>query len=250
MARSHQKSSIRRQNKNTRYVGKFILFVEGMNTEYTYFELLKKSNCQIKPVVKKGKGISSCVDFVNEAINKFEHLPQNERNTYKQKWLVFDFDGRPDFADGIKIARDKGFKVAFSSMCIEYWFVLHFRSHDGAPIPMKGNSHSKAQVDMINSYILSYNKGAAHKIQQYNSSSKKVDDDFFDLLMATDPESGRCRALNAFLRARKIHQKKKSNGDEFSESVTTIYELLADLGMFEKQSGTWKLFTIDDLQTH
>lgn len=221
-----------------------------MNTEYTYFELLKKSNCQIKPVVKKGKGISSCVDFVNEAINKFEHLPQNERNTYKQKWLVFDFDGRPDFADGIKIARDKGFKVAFSSMCIEYWFVLHFRSHDGAPIPMKGNSHSKAQVDMINSYILSYNKGAAHKIQQYNSSSKKVDDDFFDLLMATDPESGRCRALNAFLRARKIHQKKKSNGDEFSESVTTIYELLADLGMFEKQSGTWKLFTIDDLQTH
>jgi len=34
-------------------------------------------------------------------------------------------------------------------MCIEYWFVLHFYDMDGQPIPMKGFSHSQAQIDLV-----------------------------------------------------------------------------------------------------
>lgn len=40
--------------------------------------------------------------------------------------MIFDYDGHDDFWDAIKFARKNGFQVAFSSMCIEYWFVLHF----------------------------------------------------------------------------------------------------------------------------
>ncbi len=104
------------------------------------------------PVTRRGHGISSCVAFVNESEQKWKAMPIEEKAKYDKRWLVFDDDGRADFAEGIKLARDKGFGVAFSSMCIEYWFLLHFQNQDGSPIPMIGDSHSKAQIQTINKH--------------------------------------------------------------------------------------------------
>ena len=236
--------TIKRSNRNTRYVGKFILYVEGRNTESSYFNLLKRSNCQIEPVPQKGHGISKCVDFVNEAICKFEHLSKSKRSQYKEKWLVFDYDGRSDYLDAVKLAKDNGFGVAFSSMCIEYWFLLHFQDHDGSPIPMRGNSHSKAQIEMINDHIKKFNRTAIRPVKLYDSSSKNVEEDFFDLLMAIDPLSRKRRIVNALDRACSIHLHKRSINKEFSESVTTLYELLIALGVFRKTAGGWELFFV------
>ena len=69
------------------------------------------------------------------------------------KWLVYDCDGHEDFADSVKVAREYGFRVAFS----------------------------QAQIDLVNKAIELYNK--------------------------------------------------KAQGAEFKESVTTMYELMKELGV-------------------
>ncbi len=225
---------------------KFILFVEGRNTEKSYFDLLKKTNCKIIPVTIRGHGVSQCVKFVRQSNMAWKSLPKEEKEKYDQKWLVFDADGRKDFADGIKLAREMGFGVAFSNMCIEYWFMLHFYDHDGSAIPMLGTSHSAAQIERINTFIKSYNKrnkGVVNThIAEYDSDSKKVEEDFFDLMLAIDPVKKKSRIVLAFERAKTIHETKKVNGVESEESVTTIYELLLDLGVIEKRNDDFVLF--------
>lgn len=242
MNHKDRKNSYKRSAGGLRPNRKFILYVEGRNTEKSYFDLLKKSNCKIIPVTNRGQGISSCVDFVNDSDMAWNSLPKDEKAKYDQKWLVFDGDGRKDFDAGIKLARNKGFGVAFSNMCIEYWFMLHFYDHDGSAIPMTGDSHSAAQINMINKYIRRQNKKTGLAITEYDSGSKKVEDDFFDHMMAEDPITRKSRVVLAFERAKAIHEYKKTCGAESRESVTTIYELLYELGVIEKNNGVFTLF--------
>lgn len=234
MARNHSRAVTSRRNQGTRKVNKVILYCEGRNTEPSYFELFKKNNCKVVPVVVSGHGIGSCVEFVEEANKKYNCLSKVQRNKYGQKWLVYDCDGHEDFAVSIKIARKYGFRVAFSNMCIEYWFVLHFYDMDGQPIPMKGFSHSQAQIDLVNKAIELYNKKASVKVKLYDSESKAVEEDFFELMMAFHPETHNQRLVDAYNRAKAIHETKKVQGAEFTESVTTMYELIKELGVIKE----------------
>ena len=234
MVRNHLKAVTSRKNQGTRKVIKVILYCEGRNTEPSYFELFKKNNCKVVPVVISGHGIGSCVEFVEEANKKYNCLSKVQRNKYSQKWLVYDCDGHEDFAVSIKIARKYGFRVAFSNMCIEYWFVLHFYDMDGQPIPMKGFSHSQAQIDLVNKAIELYNKKASVKVKLYDSESKAVEEDFFELMMAFHPETHNQRLVDAYNRAKTIHETKKVQGAEFTESVTTMYELIKELGVIKE----------------
>ncbi len=234
MARNHKHSAIQRKNQNTKKAQKILLYVEGRNTEPSYFDLLKRSNCTQIPVTVRGHGIGACVDFVNETVGDYNSRPAKEKAKYKQKWLVFDCDGHEDFAEGIRVARDSGFRVAFSNMCIEYWFMLHFKNHDGSAIPLKGNSHSKAQIEEINKFIRRYNRNNIPNVKLYDEESKKVEEDFFDLMLAIDATTHHHRIVDACQRANEIHQTRIRDGAEFSESVTTMYELLEELGTVQK----------------
>ena len=102
MGRNHSRVVTSRRNQGTKIVNKVILFCEGRNTEPSYFELLKKNNCKVVPVVVPGHGIGSCVEFVEEANKKYNCLPRTQRDKYSQKWLVYDCDGHDDFAASIK----------------------------------------------------------------------------------------------------------------------------------------------------
>ena len=234
MGRNHSRVVTSRRNQGTKKVNKVILYCEGRNTEPSYFELLKKNNCKVVPVVVPGHGIGSCVEFVEEANRKYDCLPRTQRDKYSQKWLVYDCDGHDDFAASIKLARQYGFRVAFSNMCIEYWFVLHFYNLDGQPIPMKNDSHSQAQIDLVNRAIELYNRNAPVKVKPYDSESKAVEEDFFDLMMAIHPETHNQRLVDAYNRAKAIHETKKNQGAEFAESVTTMYELMKELGVVKE----------------
>lgn len=239
MSRDHSKENLSRKKNPTESGKQFILFVEGRNTERSYFNLLKQSCCTIIPVVEKGHGISNCVDFVNEAIAKFNHFNAAKRKKFTQKWLVFDYDGHNEFSQAIKLARNNGFKVAFSSMCIEYWFDLHFISHDGSVIPMEGMSHSKAQIKILNDCIKKYNKSSKEPIKLYDDESKNIEPDLFDLMLSINPATKNRRIVDAYIRAEKIHKQKVKNGCEFNESVTTIYELLHELGVISLSNNVY-----------
>lgn len=241
MEHNGRRKSFKRQT-GIRRQRKFILYVEGRNTEKSYFDLLKRSNCKVIPVTRPGHGISSCVDFVEESSKAWRTMPEEEKMKYDKRWLVFDADGRTDFEEGIRLARKKGFGVAFSNMCIEYWFMLHFCGHDGSPVPMLGKSYSAALVKKINDCIKKFNKTASSPVETYDSVSKKVEEDFLDLMLATEPESKKSRIVLAFERAKAIHEKKKAAGTETAESVTTIYELLLELGVIEKTKEGFTLY--------
>lgn len=235
MAKRRTKTEISRKGTRSKFAGNFILYVEGRNTEPSYFDLLKRANCKVCPVTIKGSGISKCVDFVNNAKAKYDKIPEKQKKKYAQRWLVFDYDGHSDFDAGIKLGRSLGFNVAFSSMCIEYWFVLHFQQHDGTPIPLKGTSHSKAQIEIINRHIKAYNKKNGASVPLYDDSSKVIEESFFELMMAVDPNTHNRRVEDACSRAESIHNTKKVNGQEFSESVTSMYQLLIELGVLTKK---------------
>ena len=238
MGRNHSKATTSRRNKGTKTVQRIILYCEGRNTEPSYFELLRRSNCKVVPVIVPGHGIGSCMEFVEEVNKKYNSLDKAQREKYSQKWLVYDCDGHEDFAESVKRARAYGFRVAFSNMCIEYWFALHFYPLDGSAIPMRGDSHSQAQIDMINRAIELYNKTAQVKVQPYDIGSKRVEEDFFDLMLAIHPQTHRKRLLDAYQRAKTIHKCKKVQGAETRESVTTLYELMKELRVVvEKEDG-------------
>lgn len=239
MGRDHSKENLFRKKTPTNSGSQFILFVEGKNTERSYFNLLKQTCCTVIPIVVKGNGISQCIVFVRDSITAFNHFSVAKRKKFTQKWLVFDYDGHADFSEAIKLARENGFKVAFSSMCIEYWFDLHFIEHDGKPIPMVSNSHSKAQINIINNFINKYNKTAKTKVKLYDDESKNIEADLFDLMLSVNPVTKNRRIVDAYKQAETHHLRKIQDGCEFSESVTTIYELLRELGVISTVNGSY-----------
>lgn len=241
---NHKKRSdiFRRKCGHTADLRKCLVFAEGRNTEKSYLDHLKKSHCKIIPITRKGHGIARCVDFVNECAKAWDCMPRADRASYKDRWLIYDADGRADFAESIKLARQAGFKVAFSNMCIEYWFMLHFYDHDGSIVPMAGKSHSMAQINRINDFIASYNRNALTPVLPYDSGSKMVGEDFFELMLAIDPVYKKRRIELAYRRAKKIHNGKKCDGSEFRESVTNVYTLLEELGVIEEIKEDCKLY--------
>lgn len=244
MNNKHSISKSLKREPGNRKPEQIIVFVEGRNTERTYINLLKIHNLKLIPIVKPGGGIGSCTEFVNNSQKAFDSLPKSQRGKYKQKWLMFDYDGHNDFKSAIADARKKGFNVAFSSMCIEYWFLLHFENHSGEPIPCENNSHSKAQIRKINHYIANYNKklpSKAPKVDLYDEGNKCVKEDFFELMMAVNPITKCRRVEDACNRSFAIHQAKLINGMECQESVTTIYQFLETIGFVKKEKGCYKL---------
>ena len=219
----------------SKFSGKVIIYCEGRNTEPSYFKLLKK-HCTVEPVPQRGGGVGCCTNFVNTVIKQHEN--RRDRLKYQHKWIVFDCDGHDDYAQAIQTANAYGFEVAFSNMCIEYWFLLHLIDHDGRPIPLplqqSHGYHSQSQINMINGEIRRYNShrtAGQKEIQEYDPGSKTVEEDFFDLLMATNPDSGQSRLADAYFRAKSIHEKKRGTGNEFDESVSTMYKLIDALGI-------------------
>ena len=107
---------------------------------------------------------------------------------------------------------------------------------------MKGDSHSQAQIDMINTFIRRFNRTAEIPIKEYDGESKVVNEDFFEFMLAVDHATHHRRILDAYSRAKSIYNRKKAAGTEFNESVTSMYELLKELGVIqEKGDGSLSL---------
>lgn len=64
--------------------------------------------------------------IVNEAIKR-EKNAKRENNSYKKVWLVFDHDFHAHRQTAYNDAIKAKFGVAFSSICFENWYLLHFK---------------------------------------------------------------------------------------------------------------------------
>jgi len=93
MAKDHSSRNIGRESKNSKRITRFILFVEGRNTEPSYFKQLKKANCKIEPVYIKGLPIntesSTLLKELSVFMSKGRRMEPNLMNRLRQYTIFF-----------------------------------------------------------------------------------------------------------------------------------------------------------------
>lgn len=115
--------------RKTRKVFKRILILCEGFTELQYAKALKQSlprdkqrNYDIEIDNYKKK------DPKNLALEaeKRKKKAVKENNSYDEIWLFFDNDNNANLCEAFEIIQKHGFKFAYSSICVEFWFLLHF----------------------------------------------------------------------------------------------------------------------------
>lgn len=185
---------------------KILIISEGVNTEPSYFSHFRLPNIEIERV---GTGLST-TRLIEEADSLLANKFRNKK--FNEKWLVFDKDDNEDFEDAIKLAKSKGYKVAYSNQAVEYWFILHFYDHHGEQLSRE------SYADMINHHTKPLGV-------EYNES-KIVSKDFFEILMSKNPESNKNRYQEAFDRAERILA---DEPHKTKESVTMVHKLFCSI---------------------
>lgn len=112
----------------------YLIVTEGEKTEPLYFEALARSvrerlggRLDVPPIELSGEGRGT-VSLVEEASKIVSRSAVN----YQHVWVVFDKDDFSNFDEAIEMARARGFHVAWSNQCFEYWLYLHFDFSDSA----------------------------------------------------------------------------------------------------------------------
>jgi hypothetical protein len=186
-----------------------LIVCEGENTEPSYFNQFKLSSATIKSI---GEGYNT-TSLVDRAIKLASETK------YDQVWCVFDKDDFPenDFNNAIQIAEAQGFGVAYSNQSFEYWLILHFDDHQG------GGMHRINYNDKINELLKPLN------VTYDGNGSKKINEDFFELLDSIDPKRNKRRMDLAISRATRNFDRFDHKNPAKEESSTTIFRLVEEL---------------------
>lgn len=191
-----------RGNTPQQEIHKRILIVgEGVNTEPSYFDKFRIPGVK---VVAKGLG-----EGTRKLVSDVEGVRQEEERKlgapFDEIWVAFDKDSFKDFEQAINEAKDKGYRVAYSNQAIEYWFILHFKDHQGSAMPR--TEYAKSLNELLEPYGISYDPDA-----------KEITDELFSVLLKN--------LQAAFDRACRIYANKRGRGCPTEESVTTIFKLI------------------------
>jgi hypothetical protein len=107
---------------------RILILCEGI-TEYLYAKSLQSELPR-----ELQRSISIEIDYNSkndpkslsiEARNR-KKKAKKERNSYNTIWLFFDNDNWPQLEEAFRIIDSEEFYIAYSSICIEHWFILHF----------------------------------------------------------------------------------------------------------------------------
>lgn len=127
-----------------RYKKRFILSVEGRNTEPQYFEIFKSKDVVIKIIAKD---LSP-----SELLNRMKgYLNEEQLKTEDEAWIVCDKDDwTVDVLNEIKQWSQECDKhgFAFSDPNFEYWLLLHFED----------NSSNSGHKQSLKKHISDYDK--------------------------------------------------------------------------------------------
>lgn len=147
---------------------KFIrILCEGKVTEPNYFRGILKDFGHVGALVTKPKDHSP-VGVVNAAKSEYKKalkakIPENDIHV----WAVFDRDGHANLKQAIKNGLDSNIKVGFSSVCFEYFILLHFE---------KCNRPFSNCEELIKYIKDNYNQDYSKKNNHYNSLKPKFQD--------------------------------------------------------------------------
>lgn len=185
----------------------YLILTHGKNTEPSYFSAFRLSNITLKWRSLDPLGLVRHAIAI-DALNKYDHV-----------WVVFDKDEFTDenFNEAINMARKSGIKVAYSNQAFEYWLLLHFEALNGERMDRR---HYGVK---INNLLSKYN------LEYPFDSSKLISNNFFDVLISSEPVTGRKRVDLAIERAGKIYDRLDHHSPAKEESSTTVHLLVQEL---------------------
>jgi len=186
-----------------------LIVCEGKNTEPSYFNQFKISSATVKSV---GEGYNT-LSLVNRAI----HFAGQGK--YDQIWCVFDKDdfSETDFNNATQKAQTKKFGIAYSNQSFEYWLILHFEDHQG------GGMHRNDYNGKINNLLKPFD------VIFDGDGTKRVTEDFFEILDGTDEKTGKKRVDLAIGRAERNYNRFDHSNPAKEESSTTVFRLVKEL---------------------
>lgn len=186
-----------------------LIVCEGENTEPSYFNQFRLSSATVKPI---GEGYNT-TSLVNRAIQIAS------QGKYDQVWCVFDKDdfNENDFNNAILIAEANEFGVAYSNQAFEYWLILHFDDHQGSG--MHRNNYNEKINNLLKPFKVTYD----------GTKSKKISEDFFDLLDGIDEKTNVKRMELAIRRAERNYEQLDNTNPAKEESSTTVFRLVKEL---------------------
>jgi len=109
---------------------RILILCEGM-TEYIYVKSLQRD---LPRTQQRGISVEIIYQTQNDPkslaleAKRKQKIAQRERNPYDVIWLFFDHDNSPNLKKAFEIINKEGFRVAYTSICFEHWFILHFES--------------------------------------------------------------------------------------------------------------------------
>ncbi len=117
--KNRDKSTIRKVAR------KVWIYCEGSETEYNYFNGIKKEKRLTD--IKAAHGIEIPETKINTAKELVKLAKAKKKEfPFDTCWVVFDKDGYTKHPQAFNQAKDNNINIAFSSVSFEYWFLLHF----------------------------------------------------------------------------------------------------------------------------
>ena len=149
--------SFKRQPPRRSPQKRVLVVCEGECTEPRYFEALRNRLRLNTLVVKPTKGVDPRT-LVNIASKENKEEKRNGER-FDFVYCVFDRDSHPQFKEASKTALDRGFKLARSWPCFEFWLLLHFE-FVRAPYARSGSaSPCDACIHDLRKHLPGYSKG-------------------------------------------------------------------------------------------
>jgi len=192
----------------------FVIYCEGENTEPNYFKSFPVATAEVV-VYGLGRSKSSLLNFVIERESELKPDPERE------VWIVFDMDidpqkdpslQRSDFNQAIRLAHEKGFKVAYSNDSFELWFVLHYHF-------MEAQLTRNEFYQKLSMYWqLSY--------ERYGKS-REFCRSIYDRLIS--------KQETAIRHAERLHNQQAHSYPAEQNPCTTVYQLVKELNKFLKK---------------
>ena len=198
---------LRRQSPN-RDPKRIIGIVTEGKTELLYFQRLVEEF-----ELRKNPRVEIQITSINTGASKT--LLQEARKKKKEcddVWIVCDKDENSDdvFSQMLAQARSQKIQVAYSNQAFEYWVLLHFSDLQGEAIDRR--DYEKKLNQVLRPYNIAY-----------TTTPKTLSPELLDVLMDSKLID------QAISRAKRIHEKKITEGKPYSESCTTVYCLIGML---------------------
>ena len=116
-----------------RRTGKHILIIPEGWCEYNYAQALKHSlprdkQRSITIEMPKPNNKNNAFQLLDKAKKMIRKATQ-DKNPYDAVWIFFDNDNQPNLPNFFQSLPDTKVQIAYSSICIEHWFIIHFEEN-------------------------------------------------------------------------------------------------------------------------